>query len=245
MMLKGIDVSKHNGVIAWRDVKYHIDFAMLRAGYGKNNIDTMLNRNATDCERNGIPYGVYWFSYAYTPEMARNEAKYCLEIISEYNPTYPVCFDFEYDSVAYAKKNGVTVTKKLMCDMAIAFLSEIEKAGYYAMNYTNIDYLNKGFSSLTSKYDTWLAQWNVKTPSKPCGIWQYSDSGKVAGIDGRVDMNYSYHNYAEITAKMNKAKKNNKAIVQNKLGLTDGTMQYLSKYKYADDLFRKIANGLK
>lgn len=244
-MLKGIDVSKHNGVIKWMDVKYHIDFAMLRAGYGKNNIDSMFNRNATECERHGIPYGVYWFSYAYTPEMARNEAKYCLEIISEYNPTFPVCFDFEYDSTAYAKKNGVTVTKKLMCDMAIAFLSEIEKAGYYAMNYTNIDYLNKGFSSLTSKYDTWLAQWSVKTPSKPCGIWQYSDSGKVAGIAGKVDMNYSYHDYAEITNKMKNKKDNNRAIVKEKAGLEEITMQYLDNYKYSKELYKKLANSMR
>lgn len=244
-MLKGIDVSKHNGVINWMDVKYHIDFAMLRAGYGKNNVDSMFNRNATECERYGIPYGIYWFSYAYTPEMARNEAKYCLEIISEYNPTYPVCFDFEYDSTAYAKKNGVTVTKKLMCDMAIAFLSEIEKAGYYAMNYTNIDYLNKGFSSLTSKYDTWLAQWSVKTPSKPCGIWQYSDSGKVAGIAGKVDMNYSYHDYAEITNKMKNKKDNNRAIVKEKAGLEEITMQYLDNYKYSKELYKKLANSMR
>lgn len=244
-MLKGIDVSKHNGVIDWMDVKYHIDFAMLRAGYGKNNIDTMFNRNAAACERYGIPYGVYWFSYAHTPEMARNEAKYCLEIISEFNPTYPVCFDFEYDSAAYAKKNGVTVTKKLMCDMAIAFLSEIEKAGYYAMNYTNIDYLNKGFSSLTSKYDTWLAQWSVKTPSKPCGIWQYSDNGKVAGIAGKVDMNYSYHDYAEIINKMRNKKDNNRAIVKEKAGLEEITMQYLDNYKYSKELYKKLANSMR
>lgn len=244
-MIKGIDVSKHQGNISWKQVKPQIDFAMLRAGYGKNNIDAFFDVNASTCNSLGIPIGVYWFSYAYTVEMARNEAKYCINIIKDYHISYPVCFDFEYDSMKYANKQGVTVSKKLMCDMADAFLAEIEKAGYYAMNYTNIDYLNKGFSSLTSKYDTWLAQWNVKAPSKSCGMWQYSDSGKVSGIVGNVDMNYSYHDYAEITSKMTKAKNNNRTTIQSKLGLTDGTMEYLAKYKYADELFRKIANGLK
>ena len=239
MMKKGIDVSKHQGRINWNKVAPHIDFAMLRAGYGKGNIDAFFDMNAVACNNLNIPIGAYWFSYAYTPDMAKREAKFCIDIIKAHNIAYPVCFDFEYDSTKFAQKNGVKVTSNLMCEMAEAFLTEIEKAGYYAMNYTNIDYLNKGFAKLTGRFDTWLAQWNVDEPTKKCGIWQYSDSGKMDGINGNVDMNLSYYDYTKYT------KTDYSKIVQQKLGLTDGTISYLKKYKYADELFRKIANGLK
>ena len=240
MKKKGIDVSKHQGKIDWAKVSPQIDFAMLRAGYGKGNLDACFDMNAAACNNLGIPIGVYWFSYAFTPEMAKREAQFCINIIKPYKISYPVCFDFEYDSTKYAQKNGVKVTSDLLCDMATAFLSEIEKAGYYAMNYTNIDYLNKGFSRLTGRYDTWLAQWSVSEPTKKCGIWQYSDSGKVSGINGNVDMDISYYDYTKYTTKVDYSK-----MVQQKLGLEDQTIAYLKKYKYADDLFRKIANGLK
>lgn len=239
-MKKGIDVSKHQGNISWSLVKQQIDFAMLRAGYGKNNIDAFFDVNASMCEKFNIPFGVYWFSYAYTKEMAKKEAQYCLKIIKKYDVQYPVCFDFEYDSERYANKNGVTVTRNLLIEMASAFLSEVEKNGYYAMNYTNIDYWNRGFSDLSKIYDTWLAQWNVKKPSKKCGIWQYSDSGKITGIKGNVDMNYSYKDFEKFTVALS-----DKNFVQKELKLEDKTIEYLSKYKYADDLFRKIAEAIK
>lgn len=240
MKKKGIDVSKHQGNIDWNKVAPNIDFAMLRAGYGKGNIDAFFDMNAVACNRLNIPIGVYWFSYAYTPEMARREAQFCINIIKAHKITYPVCFDFEYDSAKYAERNGVKITSDLLCKMAEAFLSEVEDNGYYAMNYTNIDYLNKGFSKLTARYDTWLAQWGVNEPTKKCGIWQYTDSGKVSGIKGNVDMNYSYHDYTMYTKQ-----KDYVSIVQQKLKLEDQTISYLKKYKYADELFRRIANGLK
>ena len=65
-MLKGIDVSEHQGTIDWNQVKGNIDFAILRAGYGNNNIDKQFIRNICECNRLGIPVGIYWFSYAYT-----------------------------------------------------------------------------------------------------------------------------------------------------------------------------------
>lgn len=197
-MLKGIDVSAHQGYINWSKVKPNIDFAVLRAGYGKNNIDKCFHQNAQACTNNGIPFGVYWFSYALTPDMARKEAEYCIAAISKYKVDYPVCFDYEYDSYNYAVKQGQAPSKNTLISIAKAFLARVEELGYYAMNYTNIDYLSKGFSSLVDRYDTWLAQWSVSTPTRRCGIWQYSASGRVSGIDGNVDMDIAYNNYKEI-----------------------------------------------
>lgn len=196
--LRGIDVSSWQGKPDWSRVKSHIHFAMLRAGYGKGNIDNSFKYNASECNRLGIPIGVYWFSYAYTEAMARAEADYCYNVIKNYRIDYPVCFDFEYDSVSYANKNGVTINSSKLAAIGKAFLSRIEELGYYAMNYTNPDFLARGFSALASTYDTWLAQWGVSAPSKKCGIWQDSATLKVEGITGNVDSDYSFNDYATI-----------------------------------------------
>ena len=99
-MFNGIDVSRHQGTIDWNSVKPNIDFAIIRAGFGKNNIDAKARRNVSECERLGIPYGLYWFSYALHPEMAKKEAEYMIDFIGEHRPEYPIVYDFEYDTVA-------------------------------------------------------------------------------------------------------------------------------------------------
>lgn len=200
-MFKGIDVSKHNGSINWDKVKKAgIKFAMIRAGYGANNIDEKFKFNISECNRLGIPCGVYWFSYAYTIEMAKKEAQYCLAAVKPYKLEYPISFDFEYDSVEYAKQKGVTIGKGLASDITQAFCSEIEKAGYYVINYSNIDYLNNYFETkVSAKYGLWLAQWNNnEQPSRECQLWQYSAEGKVNGISGKVDMNKSLVDFPKI-----------------------------------------------
>jgi len=200
-LFKGIDVSKHNGNINWEKVKNSgIDFAMIRAGYGANNIDSQFNRNIFECNRIGLPCGVYWFSYALNAEMARKEAQYCLAAVKPYKLQYPIAFDFEYDSVTYAKKQGVSIGKKLASEIMQAFCSEIEKAGYFVINYSNIDYLKNYFEDAASKkYGLWLAQWtNLQNPSKECLIWQYSETGKVDGISGQVDLDKSFVDFPKL-----------------------------------------------
>lgn len=195
----GIDVSKHQGNISWGDVKEHIDFVIIRAGYGKNNIDEKAEYNVKECVRLGIPFGLYWFSYAYTEEMARNEAKYLLQFIKDYVPLYPLYFDFEYDSEKYAKKNGVTVTNELLRKMATAFCEELENAGYYAGIYANNDYaVNKYGNEIFKKYDIWFARWGVENPGRATHLWQYTDQGKINGIPTKVDKNYCYIDFPAI-----------------------------------------------
>lgn len=196
---KGIDVSTFQGDIDWGKVKSQIDFAIIRAGYGKNNIDDKALKNVRGCEANGIPFGLYWFSYAYTVEMARNEAKYLLNFIEGHTPLLPLYFDFEYDSENYAKKKGVTVTQKLLCDMATAFCEELENAGYYAGIYANLDYVtNKYGKDIFKTYDLWLAQWGVSKPVMGVNMWQSSSSGNVDGINGRIDTDVSYIDFPNL-----------------------------------------------
>ncbi|WP_283694318.1 GH25 family lysozyme [Clostridium perfringens] len=198
-MLKGIDVSEHQGRINWEQVKDHVDFVMLRAGYGRNNIDKQFIRNIEECNRLCIPVGIYWFSYAWNTEMARNEARYVLEAIKGYKVDYPISYDLEYDTLNYAKKNGVTIGKRLATDMINAFCSTIEQAGYKAMNYANPDFINNKFYNNEVNYPLWLAWYGVSEDRAKAynpSMWQYSESGSIPGIGtNSVDMNYCYKDF--------------------------------------------------
>lgn len=192
-VLKGIDVSNHQGDINWSAVKDSVDFVIIRAGYGKNNIDERALNNVQGCEDNGIPFGLYWFSYAYTEEMAKKEAQYLLTFIKGHTPLLPLYFDFEYASEDYAKRCGVNVTQKLLCNMATAFCEELENAGYYAGIYANNDYIKNHYGEdIFTKYDLWYAQWGVEEPNRKVHLWQSTSEGKVEGIRGNVDVDYSF-----------------------------------------------------
>lgn len=199
MTVRGIDISKHNGTIDFQKVKNSgIDFAMIRAGFGSSAVDTYFHRNVKGAQANGIKCGVYWFSYAYTPQMAKAEAKKCIETIKQYNLEYPVAFDFEYASVNYAKDNGVIITKSLASQIADTFLTAVKNAGYHVILYTNIDYYNNYFNdAVKKKYDIWLAAYRDTKPNFNQKMWQYSETGSVDGIKGRVDMNISYYQTTE------------------------------------------------
>ena len=202
MALKYIDISKYQGSVDFEALREHVDGVIIKAGSGQGELDAQFKRNISECNRLGIPCGVYWFSYAYTEEMARKEAEYCLAAIKPYRVELPVCFDFEYHSVENAQKNGVGVGKTLATAMCHAFCGTIEAAGYYAMNYTNKDYLNRYFDETTLRYDLWFAYpVDNPDPNKPprqCGIWQYSWKGRLPGINADVDMDWAYKDYPTI-----------------------------------------------
>lgn len=209
----GIDVSEHNGVIDWHAVKDSgkVDFAMIRAGYGRATIDRKFHANASACNNLGIPIGIYWFSYAASPSDAEKEAKLCLDTIKPYKITYPVAYDFEDDSVRVLKKSGITINGKDFATMlALNFLNTIEAAGYTPANYTNPAYLDRYFEqSMLNKFNLWLAQWPIN-PKPDSGhsmnpdIWQYSDKGTIPGISTKVDLNVCYKQYEKMedSAKM-------------------------------------------
>lgn len=204
MALKYIDISKYQGSVDFEALREHVDGVIIKAGSGQGELDAQFKRNISECNRLGIPCGVYWFSYAYNEELARKEAEYCLAAIKPYRVELPVCFDFEYDSVEKAQKNyGVGIGKTLATALCHAFCGTIEAAGYYAMNYTNKDYLSRYFDESTLRYDLWMAAWPTKPdpaypPRKDVGIWQYSSKGSVPGIVGNVDMDWAYKDYPAI-----------------------------------------------
>ena len=191
---KGIDVSKHQGTIDWDKVKASgkVDFAILRAGYGKefSQIDVQFVRNYSECKRLGIPCGVYWYSYATTAAEAEQEATVCLSVLSGKQFEYPIAFDIE--------EKASLQNADALCQ---AFCGALEKAEYYTAIYTFKSALESCIgNSVKNRYDVFLSHVDVSRSSYSdnYGLWQYSWKGSVPGISGDVDLDYAYKDYPAI-----------------------------------------------
>lgn len=189
----GIDVSEHNGALDWAAIKKAgIGFAIVRDGYGTSHTDKYFKRNVEGAIAQGIPVGIYHFSYALNAAGAKAEAEYVLKLIRPYKDkiTLPVFFDFEYDTVAYAKKQGVTLGKEAFNAHTVAFCETIQAAGYRAGTYYNLDYLRKYVDvDRVGKYVQWYAQYASTASASGWGLWQYSSSYTIPGCSGRFDVN--------------------------------------------------------
>lgn len=197
-MKKGIDVSYINGAIDWEKVKPQIDFAMIRAGYGANHVDKAFSINASACEELGIPIGLYWFSYACTAEMAEQEAESCLSQAGRFGIDYPVAFDFGYDSIRCAQERGYTVTKELVMELALLFCSKVRRLGYQAAVSVNEEFSRRYFdlSEIEKRgYDIWYCHCAEAAGINGIALWQYSTSGHIDGIGGRVNLDYALKDF--------------------------------------------------
>ena len=201
--MKGIDVSYRQGLIYWEKVKAAgIDFAILRAGMGKyiRQKDSRFEQNAFGALSAGLYVGAYWFSYATTPEEARQEAQVCAGVIEPYKGKFdfPVYFDYEYDSERYSKEQGVTPTQELREALAQAFCEEIEAQGWRAGVYTNNDYLkNRWRLDVLKQWEIWLADY-TGGPDVSCGMQQTGSTGTVNGISGNVDTDTAFVDYPSL-----------------------------------------------
>lgn len=205
--LIGVDISKHNN-IDWSKVNpKQISFVIIRAGFGVSTVDPKFRENIEGAIRLGIPVGIYWFSYAGTIAAAEKEAQFCLQTILPYRQyiKYPIWFDWEDDSLRYCKQNGINPTKKLVSDMAIAFMETIKKAGYKTGNYSNPSYMSTYFDERLNNYPLWLAH-VANAEGAPLSktsykgnydMWQFSWQNhlNLSGFGSKVDIDYCYVDY--------------------------------------------------
>lgn len=199
VIYNAIDVSKHQGKINWEAVKNAgVTHAMLRAGYGryKNQVDPQFERNSAECERLGIQYGVYWYSYASTPAEARQEARCCLAAIQGKHLCLPVAYDIEYEPCILRLTNAQRTA------LVEAFLGEVQDAGYYGILYASTDFIRNrlDWQALTC-FDCWPAQYgSACTCPLPHGMWQYSSANAlgVPGFGSHLDCNKAYKDYEQI-----------------------------------------------
>ena len=195
---KGIDVSKYQEEIDWELVAGDgVEYAFIRLGlrgYTKGEIqeDENFKDNIKGALNNAIGVGVYFFTQAVSVEEAEEEAQFLLDALEPYPIDYPVVIDVEAVSNTSARTKDLT--KEERTRYCIAFCEKIREAGYTPMIYGNM----KTFMIMLDlaqleAYDKWVAFYD-EPMYYPYAfkIWQYTDEGKVAGIEGNVDLNISF-----------------------------------------------------
>jgi len=190
---KGIDVSRYQGDIDWEKVAASgIDFAFLRAGFrgygsGELQADETFLTNAMAASQQGIEIGVYFFTQAINEDEAREEARMVIDALGGNQVAYPVVLDVE--KVKGGRMNALD--QEQLTDVCLAFCDEVSTAGYEPMIYGNLEtFMMMLDLERLEGIRKWLAYYNndIYFPYE-FDIWQYSSSGKVDGIEGKVDMN--------------------------------------------------------
>lgn len=202
-LMRGIDVSKWQGKPDWAKIaESGVEFAMIRIGArgtkGSYIEDPMAEHNFRSADENGILTGAYFYSLAKSEEDAREEAEWVLERIGGYNVSLPVVIDYEM------KDNDNTYSPQKRTDIALAFLKRVEEAGYEGMLYVPVEeFFDPALwekDRVLSKYKVWGADYKISVADgaqhpdgKTCyAMWQYSNTGRVEGIRGNVDLDFAY-----------------------------------------------------
>lgn len=238
MEIKGIDISSYQGKPDWKKVKKAgIKYAILRI-HQRYGIDASFEYNYKECDKNGIPVGVYKYSYALNVAQAEDEADSVISVLNGRKLDFPVFYDLEW-------KEQRVLSKQTIEKIAKAFLSKIAKAGYMVGIYCNADWYQNVLTTDLKKYDCWVARYpssdngGIQERLRPdFGIgWQYSSKGHVDGVNGNVDMNVFYKNYKKTEGDAGKVNLWGKAKK-----LLDDQVGYLEKHSNSN-LDSKTANA--
>jgi GH25 family lysozyme M1 (1,4-beta-N-acetylmuramidase) len=190
MAILGIDVSHHQGVIDWDAVKSSgVKFAIVRVSYSTRRDDTQFERNIAECERLGIPHGVYIYSLAESVEDAIAEAEKVISDLNGRKLEMPVFYDLESERTRNCSSDAIQA-------IATSFCKKIEESGYRTGIYANKNWFTNILKGeYFDKCLKWVAQYNDKLTYSAENImmWQYSSDGAVNGIKGRVDMDWCYY----------------------------------------------------
>ena len=204
-LVYGIDVSRWQGDIDWSKVAADgITFAMIKCGGGDDGLyeDRKFKQNIQGALANGIQVGIYFYSGATDAKTAYDEASFCINLIKDYQITYPVAFDWELDG----DYNSVTEACETFCNV-------IKSYGYQPMVYSNRNrwYNNFNGEKLSNKFKVWMAaywseyyytstRWtygdDLASFKWHYDMWQYGVTDTVDGIDGYVDMNIAFFGYS-------------------------------------------------
>lgn len=200
----GVDISEHNGTVDWQKMKDEVDFAIIRVGYtgysnGKICLDENVRENIKQANAVGLPVGVYYYTQATDEKEAKQEAKFVLHEIRNYDISLPVFIDFEY-----AQSDGQFVGRlyesQLSADESIsiinAFCTTVEKEGYSSGVYASANMLDNNINVrlLSSSSYIWVAHYAQNLGYKGSfDVWQYTDKGEMDWVESdNVDMNYWY-----------------------------------------------------
>lgn len=195
MNVRGVDISCWNAGTNYELLKKSgIEFAIIRTGYGSDypgQQDKLLEQHIAGCERAGIQWGVYHYSYARDRQGGVDEANHCLRLLKGRKPAYGVWFDMEDNSTVDGDLAGA----------AVGFCGVMESQGLYTGVYASLNWFNNRLTDPAfDKYDRWVAQYHtVCQYKKPYGIWQKSSSLQLGGV--RFDENIAYKDYPALARK--------------------------------------------
>lgn len=197
----GVDVSEWQGVIDWERVRETgISFAMIRCGFRQthgNDVieDAKFRMNMEGAIEAGLKVGVYFFGTAKNEQEAREEAEFTVNLIKDYNLTYPVVYDTESFNTGRLEN----VSYSTITDNVLTFTETVGSYGYETMVYS----YHNAFSYMldTGKFDgklIWLAHFADNANYRGnYNMWQYTSIGRVDGINTNVDLNVSYFTYVD------------------------------------------------
>lgn len=193
----GIDVSKWNTEINWQQVaEYGVDFAIIRMGYRGSTTgalveDPYFRKNVEGATAAGIKVGLYFFTQAINEVEAVEEASLIAAMASDYKLDYPIFIDTE-SAGGSGRADALGVEERT--NVCVAFCETVENAGYRAGIYASTNWYDTKLEyDRLSDYVIWLAQYAAEpTFGNDYHMWQYTSSGSVPGMNGRVDLNISY-----------------------------------------------------
>lgn len=266
MALRGIDVSTNQGVIDWRKAAKEVDFAIIKATQGRGAApatallrkftDSKFKYNITNAVANGLTVGVYHYLNCATVEEAEEEAAYFCKAIAPYRPYIKIFAAVDVEDGVYPQYAYLPKGKAALTDVVNAFTERVRRGGFAPAVYTNRAFLAGRLNYGELKCKTiWRAHWHSNDPTtfeenastlaptdyaQDMPVWQFGKGGKgyVDGIKGEIDLNYGY--FDKVVSAPDYA-----ALVCEKCGLEAQTRDYIDRYTYADDLWRKLWESMK
>lgn len=189
----GLDISKWQGDVDFNALKEAgVEFVIIRVGTssginGENLVDSKFEQNINGANKAGIPVGVYFYSYANSEDRAISDALWVVEQIKDYKVDLPIAFDWEN----WSFYNEFNLSFFGLSNMADSFVKTLRDAGYEGMLYSSKNYLEDIW--FKGDYPVWLAHYTTKTNYEgDYEFWQLCNNGRVAGINGDVDINIRY-----------------------------------------------------
>ncbi len=231
----GIDVSKYQGGINWGAVASSgVSYAFIKVGSTKSGVDPAFAANVMGAQSVGIRTGAYIYSYATSVEAAVNEANLVLQWVEGYNINFPIAFDIEDRTQAALDPNTVTAMCNAFCDVIAA-------AGYHPIVYTYANFYRAHITGAL-RYDKWIAQYSGSCDIPGHAIWQSSSSGAIAGIGGRVDLNYMYKDFHSYILPVGFAQRGNDTYIYNNYRIQFGWVEFPGA-RYHTDITGRMDKG--
>lgn len=196
----GIDVSSHQGEVDWQAVAADgVEFVILRAGTSRGK-DTRFEENYQGAKEAGLHIGSYMYSYALTPAEALEDAALFTEWLSGKTFDMPVFLDLE-------SREQSQLSVEELTSIATTFQTVLERAGYYCGVYSSESWFGRHLlpDMLGGREYLWVAKWTAsgtlsQNMSVQYAMYQYSETGRVAGIDVTVDLDVCYVNFPQLLA---------------------------------------------